>query len=154
MRTRIIVARDGQTLVARGQEYIAPTRAAVTVGTSRQFDEPSAENRVENRGPASSQRALDRAWIYGNPRAVSPSELKRAKRLEAARALPQISVAEAISLIEAMKRADEYKARQAARERELAEIEAEEYKQEQREARQRASAHRLAALGGFTKKAV
>ena len=152
MRSRIIVAKNGQTLVARGQEYVAPSQSATTVLTSRQFEESAPENRTYRR-MRNNNDALESAWIYGNPRAVSPSALKRAARLEKARSLPMISPAEAIAMIEAMKRADEYKAKQEARQRELAELEKEEQKQEQLEARRKASAARLAALAGFAKTA-
>jgi cell shape-determining protein MreC len=104
MRSRIIVSKNGQTLVARGQEYVAPSQSATTVLTSRQFEEDKPTYRR-------------------------------------------------IAMIEAMKRADEYKAKQEARQRELAELEKEEQKQEQLEARRKASAARLAALAGFAKTA-
>jgi hypothetical protein len=147
MRSRILVAKNGQTLVARGREYVAPSQSGTTVLTSRQFE----EDKPTYRRMRNNNDALESAWIYGAPRAVSPSALKRAARLENARSMPTISPAEAIAMIEAMKRADEYKVKQEARQRELAELEKEEQKQEQLEARRKVAAHRLSALAGFSK---
>jgi hypothetical protein len=152
MRSRIIVSSNGQTLVARGNEYVAPERSGMTVVTSRQFDEARPENRTY-RAMRNNGDALERAWIYGNPRAVSKSELKRAARLEKARSLPTISPAEAIAMIEAMKRADEAKAKLAAREKERAEEARREELEEAKEARRKVAEARLSTLRSLNKSA-
>lgn len=149
MRSRIIVSSNGQTLVARGKEYVAPSQSGITVLTSRQFE----ENRVYNKGPVSSGTILERAAIYGNPRAVSKSELKRAARLEKARSVPVISQAEALSIIESLKRADEMKARQAARLKEREEEVRREEMEEAKEARRKVAETRLNTLRGLNKSA-
>lgn len=136
MRSRIIVSKNGQTLVARGNEYVAPSQSATTVLTSRQF---KTDQRSTYRAMRTNGDALERAWIYGNPRAVSKAELKRAARLEKARSQPMISPAEAIAMLEAMRRADEANRR--------------EEKEEAREARRKVAEARLSTLRGLNKSA-
>jgi len=152
MRSRIIISKNGQTLVARGQEYVAPSQSATTVLTSRQFENDN-DKRSTYRAMRNNGDALERAWIYGNPRAVSKAELKRAARLEKARSLPMISPAEAIAMLEAMKRADEAKAKLAAREKERAEEARREELEEAREARRKVAEARLSTLRGLNKSA-
>jgi hypothetical protein len=143
MRSRIIVAKNGQTLVARGHEYVAPSQSGTTVLTSRQFEEAAPENRTYNR-MRNNGDALERAWIYGNPRAASKGEVKRQRNLERAKEQPAISNDEALAIIAALKQ-------EAERKRELAEIEKEEARLEQREARFKAAEKRMAMLMGFAK---
>lgn len=157
MRSRIIVSSNGQTLVARGQEYVAPSQSATTVLTSRQFENDD-DKRSTHRAMRSNGDALERAWIYGNPRAVSKAELKRAARLEKARSLPMISPAEAIAMLESLKRADEMKASLAARAKERAEelrrekLE-EAHSEEAKEARRKLAQARMGRVMGFNKSA-
>lgn len=155
MRSRIIVSKNGQTLVARGNEYVSPSQSATTVLTSRQF---KTDQRSTYRAMRTNGDALERAWIYGNPRAVSKAALKRAARLEKARSQPMISPAEAIAMLESLKRADEAKAKLAAREKERAEelrrekLE-EAQSEEAKEARRKLAQARMGRVMGFNKSA-
>lgn len=150
MRSRFIVSKNGQTLVIRGDTYVSEKPSTMSVLTSRQFENDAPENKVRSRMRTNND-ALERAFIYGQPKATSKAELRRAARLEKARALPVISNAEAIEVLNAIKRANDIKAKQEENRKEREEQARLEAIEEAKEMRKKVAEARLSTLKGLNK---